>query len=655
METSPPARDELAERSRNAQAERLAAVFGAYKDEWLDKDVFGYFEEPQYWPDLSGPRPCVLEGGRGTGKTTVLRGMAYKGQFARDESRPEAIGEWSYFGVYHKIDTGRVTAMRGEELPEEQWIRLFSHYFNLVLCASICELLAWLEERGFEVALPANACAAVANTLNVSEVSNHRQLAERIEGGLDDFESFVNNVSDGGGPKLSMRGAPIERLVSALRKTQAFSGRSFVFLLDEYENLEPYQQRVVNTLIKHVKEGWTFKVGVRELGWEETSTLRNSEWLEDPADYRRISITSRFDEVAFRRFAAQVCGKRLDRLWDDLGQMGARPHDLPEVERLLPGLSDEEEALALGVESQIKDVSAVLEEVATRLGLDPPVEVSPLRQYLIKHWADTHSRDAALEEVVEDFLSNEREWQRRYGNYARQALFSLKAGKAGIRKYYAGWDVLCRLAGSNIRHLLQLVEQSLLFSLEAGDMLGDQVDPKHQTAAARAVAEKNLRQLEGRSSDGAQLQRMALGLGRIFGALAKRGAAGAPEVDQFELSDDAFDAASKERLNRLLRQAVMTLALVRERSNKPQSEIELRGTDLYSLHPLFSAYFVYSYRRKRKMKLSGQVLLGLIDEPRRTLHAVLGPDYLDAETAESFEEEGYGQLPIFEDDLGDSA
>jgi hypothetical protein len=92
----------------------------------------------------------------------------------------------------------------------------------------------------------------------------------------------------------------------------------------------------------------------------------------------------------------------------------------------------------------------------------------------------------------------------------------------------------------------------------------------------------------------------------------------------------------------------MTLALVRERSNKPQSESELRGGDLYSLHPLFSAYFVYSYRKKRKMKLPGQVLLGLIDEPRRTLHAVLGADASGSEAVED-DDDPEAQIPMFGD------
>src|SRR5215213_8597922 len=647
MEAVPPGAS-IDPADKRVESELLAAVFGAYKDEWLDKDVFGYFEEPQYWPDLSGRRPCVLEGGRGTGKTTVLRGMSYQGQFARAEHNIGSVGEWKYFGLYHKIDAGRVTAMRGEELEEEQWIRLFSHYLNLILCDSLCGLLAWLEQHGIAVDLPAASCTAVAATLNLEPLASHQALAGAIRESLDHFESYVNNVADGGGPRLSMRGAPVERLIDSLREQTFFADRSFVFLVDEYENLEPYQQRVVNTLVKHTKPGWSWKIGVRELGWKDTSTLAASEWLEDPADYRRIPITSRFDDAAFRTFAAQVCSKRLQRLWSELAAAGREPRGGPDLERLLPGLSDEEEALALGVEKQILEVEPVLGRVARKLEMEAPTRPSPLTQYLILHWSETHPDEGGLDAVVEDYLRNPEKWSGRQVNYGRQALFSVREGLSGIRKYYAGWEVLCRLAGSNIRYLLQLVEQSILKGIVAGGELGDPVEPRWQTVAAFEIAEKNLRQLEGRSSEGAQLQRLALGLGRIFGELAARGARGAPEVDQFELGEERLSATEEDRLERLLREAIMTLALVRERSNKSQSPLEVKG-DLYSLHPIFSAFFTFTYRRKRKMKLAPSVLLGLIDEPRRTLAPLIGDDPEDDSEHRGTAVE-IAQIAIFEDD-----
>lgn len=60
---------------------KLNESFGSYRAEWLKDDIFKLFAEPSYFTALQDNRPCVLEGGRGTGKTTVLRGLSYQGQY----------------------------------------------------------------------------------------------------------------------------------------------------------------------------------------------------------------------------------------------------------------------------------------------------------------------------------------------------------------------------------------------------------------------------------------------------------------------------------------------------------------------------------------------------------------------------------------------
>jgi hypothetical protein len=66
----------------NTPREQLSHLFGSYKAEWLKEQLFDLFTEPTYFPELQTARPCILVGGRGTGKTTVLRSLSYDGQFA---------------------------------------------------------------------------------------------------------------------------------------------------------------------------------------------------------------------------------------------------------------------------------------------------------------------------------------------------------------------------------------------------------------------------------------------------------------------------------------------------------------------------------------------------------------------------------------------
>ena len=97
----------------------------------------------------------------------------------------------------------------------------------------------------------------------------------------------------------------------------------------------------------------------------------------------------------------------------------------------------------------------------------------------------------------------------------------------------------------------------------------------------------------------------------------------------------------------------MTLAVVRERSNKSQSPLDVKG-DLYSLHPIFSAFFTYTYRRKRKMKLAPGAILGLIDEPRPALRRILGTEWTGERDSPDRGASGeISQIAIFEDGVND--
>ncbi len=88
-------------------SQQLSHLFGGYRAEWLKGQLFELFTEPTYFPELETSRPCILVGGRGTGKTTVLRGLSYEGQFALHGEEANKIKELSYYGFYYRVNTNR--------------------------------------------------------------------------------------------------------------------------------------------------------------------------------------------------------------------------------------------------------------------------------------------------------------------------------------------------------------------------------------------------------------------------------------------------------------------------------------------------------------------------------------------------------------------
>lgn len=603
--------------------EQLSHLFGSYKAEWLKEQLFDLFTEPAYFPELQTARPCILVGGRGTGKTTVLRSLAYDGQFAlRNGTRVEDL---PYYGFYYRVNTNRVTAFQGPELPEEEWIALFAHYLNLLMCEMTTSFLKWFNQRADEkVDLPAGILRQVALALNLDVDDN----AETAVGNLDRFsltlaeakirfEAFINNVIDGDGPALSMQGAPFDLLFGGLHEIPIFADKNFFFLIDEYENFEAYQQRIVNTLIKHSGQLYTFKIGVREQGIKEKATLNPNEQLISPSDYVNINITEKLSDTSFEGFARQVCNERIARIQSDR-------EILRDVTQLLPGLSDDREAELLGINEIARSIEGRCREELENSQLEHLVGMSPLQMYFLDYWA--HAQGWDLTTAVLEFERDPAKWRERFQNYKHALLFTIKRGKSGIHKYYAGWDVFIRLSGNNIRYLLELVEQSLVLSNETDMSIPVSFD--NQTRAAQRIGKKNLGELEGLSVSGAQLKKLLLSLGRIFQVMAFDASRHAPEVNQFRLSDQNLDP----EVEKLLKTAVMHLALLRFPGNKLTDEADTREHD-FMIHPIFTAFFEFSYRRKRKMTITGRQLVGLVREPRGTLREIL------ARTDRSFEDD----------------
>ena len=590
---------------------RLSELFGAHKAEWLGSRLFELFSAPNYFPQMTTSRPCVLVGGRGTGKTTVLRGLSYRGQFELENRNTQSISSWPYYGFYYRVDTNKVGAFKGPELSELEWVRHFGHYINLLMCVQVLRFLSWYQTfTQTPTDLPKNDLEGVATAFSIPAPSSNEHLLQLLQHSLIEFEAHVNNVADSSGLRLSLQGAPIGLLLESVRRQEVFNGKLFFFLIDEYENLEDYQQRLINTLIKHSGEAFSFKVCVRELGWRARDTLAG-EYLVSPADYIRIDITEVMQGAQFEEFSHKVCQDRLAALVD------GNSNDVIEIRDLLPPISEEEEARLLGIEESIKDTLEALRKITRTEVIE---SLSPMEIYLLKFWSESHSQP--LIEVFEDFQKNTATWRTRLNNYRYALLFTIRRGRRGIRKYYSGWSTFIHLSGGNIRFLLQLVEASLARHLRSGHGLHQPLSPGLQTQAAQAIGRANLTELEGMSVRGAKLTKFLLGLGRVFEIMATTPEGHAPEVNQFEVVDISVTPTQKKESDDLLDAAVMHLALARRSGSKLAGQGGTRDWD-YMIYPIFAPFFNFSYRRKRKMNLSPGQILALIDSPNPAIRDIL--------------------------------
>ena len=604
--------------TNDAVRKRLTELFSGYRAEWLNEQIFDLFTEPSYFPQLTASHPCFLEGGRGTGKTTALRSLSYQGQAALRYSDSGRSDKWDYYGMYYRINTNRVRAFSGDEVTESQWIRMFGHYLNLEFCELLIQFLKWYgKHHSTAIALDARALDPIATALGIGQVGGIEDFHDNLRISKLTFESTINNVASTFPlPLLSMQGVPVDLLVAELKSTPQFADTSFFFLIDEYENLADYQQRVLNTLIKHCGDLYSFKVGVRELGFREKSTLNEFEVLTHPADFKLINISHELSvDNRFSRFAADVCSQRLAEVF---GGGDKAPH----LTKLLPEMSPEDEAELLGVVEAVKDtVDDLKRDPVNRSRFQSWLSSAhPLELFALSERAKVEQVPAS-DKLIE-VLDDPKTWAVHYDNYKYSYLFSIRRGKRGIRKYFAGWRVFCSLAGANIRYLLELVDQAIDRHLKGGNDPQGVISVKIQTEVAQITGQRNLRQLEGLSLNGAKLTRLLLGLGRVFQVMAEDPFGHTPEVNHFHLASASPGSAISQTVAPILHEAIMHLALQRYPASKLQAQTNIRDFD-YATHPIFSPFFGFSHRRKRKIEITDQEILDLIERPNVAISSIL--------------------------------
>lgn len=623
------------EMSGTKQLELLSQYFGSYKAEWLQDSLFELYSEPLYFPELITPRPCVLKGDRGTGKTTVLKSLSYQGQWEiigrkvgadKTVQRIDEFLKLPYYGFYYRVSTPRVAAFRGANLSTEEWQSLFLHYTNITFAQQLFRFLSWyMEKIDNDFGIDDNSLEKICRSLCIQKPESFLGIENALADSLIDLETYINNIGIDQRPKISSAGT-LDSVFTLIAKLAPFEEKAFFLIIDEYENLRDDQQQVINTLIKHTTTSYTFKIGVRKLGWRVRHTLNETENLISPADYVLIDIANCFSEEEFNKFAEDICNSRISKVFRESENGVATAKN---VRELFAPLSSDREAELLGVSEIANKLRMETKATKDKALIKSTKNLKDLELYVIKYLAD--GKNENFVKALADSVSDPSGWNYKFNEYRYASLFTIRSGRIGIKKYYAGWNVYTKLAARNIRYLLELAERALILHLKDGEDLSTEITPSTQTYAAQAIGRKNLEELDGLSTYGAKLTKLVLGLGRIFGVFASDSAGHAQEVNQFRVktSNQKSFSDSEDWLMRgdtqasaLISAAVMHLAVIPFPGNKPKDEGETRE-NTYQLHPIFAPYFIFSHRKRRNLLLTEDQVVGLIEDPRHTIKTVL--------------------------------
>jgi hypothetical protein len=295
----------------------LVKAFSRNRAEEMGADLWGDFVVPPYFdrlPVMHVRKPYVIVGGRGCGKTTLLRYWSYHSQFSENRTKlPAEVFET--IGLYIRTDIQFLSSFVGSGIDETRWKRAFEH----ALCLSVAdELLGCLtainctperdRQYGHLEDLDFSALAAFDEAIPADFRSFHKHIKQcRFK-----LSSWINNLTpEGPAPMFYPLRTFIGALIEAIHTLTYLKKSVFSVFVDEYESFLDYQQVFVNSLLKLSQPPLVFHVAMKRNGMPNRRTT-GPEYIQDGADFRTIDIENEQGDD-FEMFAAELFFFRLIR------------------------------------------------------------------------------------------------------------------------------------------------------------------------------------------------------------------------------------------------------------------------------------------------------------------------------------------------------
>lgn len=627
----------------------IQSAFTRNRSEELELDVWKEFVLPIFMDklDLNDSRkPKIIEGGRGCGKTMLLRYLSYHSKFS--EQRVEVPdSDLECIGLYWRADTQFLKMMDGRKVEQDVWLNVFQHFMEIKVALEIVESVIKIAGSSAKrVTLPevealnfdGFSCYSDGLCGDIYSLRKSLILLRRV------CEIAISNPAS----IPEIRYFPSTfcfELAGFIRdEVPGLSGSSFFVYIDEYENLLEYQQAIINTKIKHSQPPLIFNIAMKANGMRTARTI-GEESIQKHHDFRTYRLDEYLlDGANFDLFASEIMLSRLMEagvkdlpldvsILKDYGRISERLSDghrssvIQVARSMLPGRTQAE--LASELLSDVKIRRKILEDIqlalrGSSLSANPEVYIDDsFPRESIVNVSLLNREKQSQTEVLDQFnklrggepnkYSGATSWTQNFfiGTYLR----IMKAYASRPVTYYSGFDVFIKLSRGNIRHFLEIVRASVK-TIGGDDVKAVPViPPESQAVAVRRASEDLYREINGISVYGSQLSAFVRDIGAIFQIAHSRKSQSEPEINHFSVVLDGH--RTDDDLKIFFDEAEKWGVLFPEKSTKHKANQDATETE-YVLNPIYSPYFMISYAKKRKIVLNyrdvGILLKGSPDE-----------------------------------------
>jgi hypothetical protein len=577
---------------------------------------------------LNEKTSIIFIGGRGTGKTMLLRQFSYNVQRVSLPDRMtflEKVKNNKYVGIYFRVDNPLLRSMDIISSYSNDFgfaESVFTHYFELTIFKEYLEIVKlFLADSKVEKEnkIYSEIITEIKKLLSCPEISNVERTV-----GIDELITFVVNQINYIWKYQSEKAIDIEDMIkfkptcgmmlqgqltneflnTPIMKIIGLSDVNFLLLIDEFENFSEIQQRVLNTAMRFTKNyGARFRVGMRPNGFKTFGTLDDTDFVKEGRDYRRVDFGFPFikknNKPTYRNLVKIIADKRLaltpeycnKSIADFLGES----EDLEaEAKEIVKGRDKHIEVFIKLINSHLgKNYSK--NDILPLRHDNPLYEMENLRlllsgksfEYVIKAFGDYK---AGIESEGRKKYSNDYDKK-----YKLTFVFVLCSIYRIEKKRYYSFSDYCQLSSGIVGYFIELCRRAFdIAYFKEREALFSGVISKHiQTDAAYEYAQAEREMIRRISLYGEKLSLFIDNIGNAFDVIHKDLYMRYPETNLFPVILGNLSDNNKK----LLEIACMWSLLVKK-PNTQDAKGNNQKQDIYYLNRVLAPAFKISYRTR---------------------------------------------------------
>lgn len=590
--------------------------FSIDRAEQLGDKLFEFYANHPNFEGLLKNKSLMLEGGRGSGKTMFFLYNSYfnkkKEALSKGISFSNFLASENLIALHFRADSNFVPAFQHKGLNEDEWTLLFSHFLNITLSKRLVEIIIDINNSLKENFIQFNLKDEISYMFDVESIDDFSTLLKVIKFEEIKLMNHVNNINKIERPIIITNGYLINLIAGNILGQEILRDKSIHIFIDEYENMLLYQQRIVNTLIKHPNPV-IVDVGMRNKGCKTYETLAISEIIAAPHDFSYYNF-EQFKSKEYEQLIVDICKKRLLKVNELL------MFDDPKFLDIRYYLGEYSVNVELGEFISNKTIEALKSKIKVFIGIQTDCDVLfntddiTLLRLILVLFERGHKAEYLANEL-QAYLKNEDSKFFDWIHNNRIGLIYLICKENSQKKLYYGFETYKLTSSGIIRFFLELCEAAFKNAFRNSFNFSNPrvLSFKEQSEAAYYVSQYKINDIETYTPYSNQLKRFVLLLGNVFERIHRDKKLSEPEKNHFSTDFDKLSEESRTFLNN----AELYSVLQKKKETKDKNiSIDSNNVEFHLNH-IYAPYFQISPRRIRSLWIDPKVLDMIISSESR--------------------------------------